>query len=320
MNYPLKFSPILQEKIWGGSKLITELNKQSDSKAVGESWEISAVEGFESVVSNGSLKGISLPQLIEEFKTKLVGKTIYEQFGNKFPLLIKFIDAKADLSVQLHPNDELAKARHNSFGKTEMWYIMNATKEARLNIGFKQTINKAEYLQALENKQLVDVLHFEPITEGDSFFIRPGKVHAIGAGTLLAEIQQTSDITYRIYDWDRLDNQGNSRELHTELALDAIDFEKKNDYKLNYQPVINQSVTVGKCRYFTTSFLQVEREISKNYHSIDSFIIYMCVGGKLTVSAGEGSETIQRGETILLPAAIKEVQIKGDGKLLEIWV
>lgn len=235
IDYPIKFRPILQDKIWGGSKLRDVLNKPTTRDRVGESWEISGVKGHISVVDNGSEAGKNLQELLEEYGAKLVGEKIYKQFGNDFPLLIKFIDAKTDLSVQLHPNDELAKQRHNSFGKTEMWFVMQADEGAKLNIGFNKSVEKREYLEHLENGKITDLLNFEEVSKGDSVFINTGKVHAIGAGVLLAEIQQTSDITYRIYDWDRVDDEGNSRELHTALAIDAIDFEKKDDYQLSYE-------------------------------------------------------------------------------------
>jgi len=203
VDYPIKFRPILQEKIWGGNKLRDILNKKTNKENVGESWEISGVKDFISEVSNGSEKGQKLTDLIRKYQADLMGKEIYKRFGDDFPLLIKFIDAKTDLSVQLHPNDALAKQRHDSFGKTEMWYVMQADKGSKLNIGFNKTTNKEEYVNHLENKKILDILNFEEVDKGDSVFINTGKVHAIGGGILLAEIQQTSDITYRIYGWDQ---------------------------------------------------------------------------------------------------------------------
>ena len=232
--YPLKFQPILKEKIWGGQKLNKVLNKSSLAKNVGESWEISDVEGDTSIVINGNLKGNSLKQLLEDYKDELIGTKNHKIFGNKFPLLIKFIDAKQDLSIQLHPNDELAAKRHNSFGKTEMWYVMQADDDANLIVGFNQEVTPETYLKHLENKTLTEILNFDTVKTGDTYFIEVGRVHAIGAGVLLAEIQQTSDITYRVYDWDRVDDQGNERELHNDLAIDAIDFEMENDFRVSY--------------------------------------------------------------------------------------
>jgi len=208
--------------IWGGDKLINRFNKESTKDNIGESWEISDVTKDESVVSNGALQGMILPEILEEYKEQLVGNHVYEHFQNKFPLLIKFIDAKKPLSIQVHPNDRLARERHNSFGKTEMWYIMDAEPEGNLVVGFKKNSNKEEYVKHLENKTLMDILNDDKVQQGDVYFIPTGRVHAIGGGVMLAEIQQTSDITYRIYDWDRPDQNGNYRELHTDLALDAI--------------------------------------------------------------------------------------------------
>ena len=224
IDYPLKFKPILKEKIWGGEKLKDLLNKESDKNNIGESWEISTVENDISTIVNGKWKGKSLKELIEMFGDHLLGNKVYQEFGNQFPLLIKYIDAKEALSIQLHPNDELAKSRHNSFGKTEMWYVMQADQEANLQVGFKDLVNKETYINNVKNKTLVEILNFDEVEKGDVYFIPTGRVHAIGAGVLLAEIQQTSDITYRIYDWERKDSNGNYRDLHTDEALEAIDF------------------------------------------------------------------------------------------------
>lgn len=321
IDYPIKFRPILQDKIWGGDKLKNELNKPTNRERVGESWEISGVKGYVSVVDNGSEKGTNLQELIEKYQGGLVGKKIYEQFGNDFPLLIKFIDAKTDLSVQLHPNDELAKQRHNSFGKTEMWFVMQADEGAKLNIGFNKTVDQQEYLDHLENGKLLEILNFEEVKKGDSVFINTGKVHAIGAGVLLAEIQQTSDITYRIYDWDRVDDEGNSRELHTALAIDAIDFEKKEDYKLSYDKTENQSSEVASCEYFTTNYLPVSGTVSKDFSAIDSFVIYMCIDGEVTIEAHGKKESLEKGESILIPANLKNFKIAGNSaELLEVYI
>lgn len=321
IDYPIKFRPILQDKIWGGSKLRDVLNKPTTRDRVGESWEISGVKGHISVVDNGSEAGKNLQELLEEYGAKLVGEKIYKQFGNDFPLLIKFIDAKTDLSVQLHPNDELAKQRHNSFGKTEMWFVMQADEGAKLNIGFNKSVEKREYLEHLENGKITDLLNFEEVSKGDSVFINTGKVHAIGAGVLLAEIQQTSDITYRIYDWDRVDDEGNSRELHTALAIDAIDFEKKDDYQLSYEKKENQSSEVASCEYFTTNYLPVNGDVQKDYSELDSFVIYMCVDGEVKIDTGKHSEILQKGESLLLPAILNDIKITGSGaELLEVFI
>ena len=321
LNYPIRFEPILKEKIWGGNKLKNILNKNSDREDLGESWEISGVKGDISVVENGPLKGQTLKALLEKYKQRLLGERNYKIFGADFPLLIKFIDAKTELSVQLHPHDELAKKRHNSFGKTEMWYIMQADEGAEINVGFKKSISKAEYLEHLNSGKITDLLNFEKVKKGDSFFINTGKVHAIGAGVLLAEIQQTSDITYRIYDWDRVDSEGNARELHTDLALDAIDFEKKDDFKMDYSCEKNKVNNIASCEYFTTNFLPVKGTITKDCSNLDSFVIYMCVSGEAEISVDGNSEKIIQGQTLLIPAENDQVKITSEGaELLEVFV
>jgi mannose-6-phosphate isomerase len=318
--YPLKFQPILKERIWGGNKLKSLLNKNSTKANIGESWELSDVEGDTSIVSNGNLKGQSLKKLLIEYGQEILGNKSHKIFGNKFPLLIKFIDAKDDLSIQLHPNDELAAKRHNSFGKTEMWYIMQAEKDSNLILGFKQKVTPELYLKHLEEKILPEILNFEKVISGDTYFIEVGRIHAIGAGALLAEIQQTSDITYRVYDWDRKDTQGNERELHNDLALDAIDFDMENDFKVTYSKTKNQSNKMVSCPYFTTNYLQVTDSIIKeNFH--DSFIIYICVEGSANIITENYTETIKKGETVLLPAAITSFEITAKNvTLLEVYV
>ena len=320
MLYPLKFQPILKDKIWGGEKLNQHFNKSSDSKDLGESWEISTVPNDVSVIANGELKGQSLQDLVNDYKSDLLGDKNWERFGNEFPLLIKFIDAKQDLSIQLHPNDELAKKRHNSFGKTEMWYVMQADKDANLIVGFNGDVDKETYLKHLEDNTLTKILNFDTVKEGDTYFIEAGRVHAIGAGVLLAEIQQTSDVTYRVYDWDRVDDNGNARELHNDIAIDAFDFEMENDFRIDYQKEKNTSNKMVSCPFFTTNFVEIDSELDvKNTH--DSFLIYMCVDGEVEVSTGVSSEYISKGETILIPAEIKNFTLKSDyGKLLEVYV
>lgn len=318
--YPIKFTPILKEKVWGGTKLNEILHKNSCFQNTGESWEISGVKENISVVENGKLKGKSLKEIISEFKDELVGNKVYNTYGEDFPLLFKFIDAQSNLSVQLHPNDELAKKRHNSFGKTEMWYIVQADKGAKLNLGFKESLKPDTYLEFLKNDRITELLNFEEVSKGDSFIINAGLVHAIGKGVLLAEIQQTSDITYRIYDWNRKDLDGKKRELHTDLALEAINFKKKENPKLNYKSVPNVSSQIFSSQYFTTNFLRVKGEVIKNYNCIDSFVVYMCVEGKARVYVNSKSERLEKGESLLIPAAVNEVKIKAEtANILEIY-
>jgi mannose-6-phosphate isomerase len=233
-------------------------------------------------------------------------------------LLFKFIDAKEDLSIQVHPNDALAKERHNSFGKTEMWYVMQADEKARLVVGFKDKTNRKEYQKHLENNTLVAVLNETPVKEGDAFFLETGTVHAIGGGVLLAEIQQTSDITYRLYDWDRVDANGVGRELHTDFALDAINFEPTNT-KLNYDAAKNKSVNLVECPFFKTNILQ----ISEKYNwkkTKESFTVFMCTEGSFTISMLHFQSEFRKGDTLLIPAIIDGFEIIGDASLLEITI
>ena len=318
--YPLKFTPILKDKIWGGQKLKSILNKNSDSPNVGESWELSDVEGDTSIVCNGSLKGQSLKQLLANYKEDLVGLQNYRIFQNKFPLLIKFIDAKEDLSIQLHPNDELAAKRHNSFGKTEMWYVFQADKDSNLIVGFNQEMTPEKYLKHLKDKTLTRILNFDKVKEGDTYFVEVGRVHAIGAGVMVAEIQQTSDITYRVYDWDRVDVDGNERELHNDLAIDAFDFDMPDNFRVTYDKTPNHSNEMVSCPYFTTNYLKVNQSLKKeNNHG--SFIIYMCVDGEAEIITDGFAENIKKGETILLPAVIENYEISSkNATLLEVYV
>lgn len=318
--YPLKFDPILKEKIWGGQKLKSQLNKDSNLLNIGESWELSDVEGDISTVSNGRLKGSSLKQLLKEYKGELIGEKNFEIFKENFPLLIKFIDAKENLSIQLHPNDELAARRHNSFGKTEMWYVMQADDDANLIVGFKDDITPELYLKHLREKSLTEILNFDKVKTGDTYFIEVGRVHAIGAGVMLAEIQQTSDITYRVYDWDRKDEMGNERELHNELAIDAINFNMPDDFRVSYNIDENQSNQMVSCAYFTTNYLDLTHNIEKK-NMTNSFLVYMCVEGQCKIVYNDFSEDLIKGETILIPAALGHFEIvTNNAKLLEVYV
>jgi len=319
--YPLKFKPILKERLWGGTKLRDVLNKPIESDITGESWELSGVSGDISEVSNGTLQGTSLQELITLHGESLLGKSVVERFGNEFPILIKFIDAKQDLSIQLHPNDALAKRRHNSFGKTEMWYIMDANPGSQLIVGFNKDVEKTEYIESLESGNLLNLMNYEEVNEGDTFFINTGKIHAIGAGVLLAEIQQTSDITYRVYDFDRRDKDGNLRELHTSLAIDAIDYEQKNDFKVNYQKYKDVTNAMVDCPYFKTNFLDLSKNIGLDVSQRDSFTIYMCVGGEAKISNDWGTTDIKKGETVLIGASSSNINIDTKGaKLLEVTI
>lgn len=321
--YPLKFVPVLKEKIWGGNKLSKLLNKAVCKDNIGESWEISGVKGSVSVVSNGFLQGHSLVELIEVYKSKLLGKSVFEKFGSDFPLLIKYIDAKETLSVQVHPDDEVAKARHNSFGKTEMWFVLDAEKGAGIINGFKRDTNKEEYEHAVRSGKLIELLNVEEVNAGDVFLIPAGRIHAIGKGIMVAEIQQTSDITYRVFDWNRTDDKGRSRELHTDLALDVLNYKSQKQYKKIYKSKNNDTVNLIDCKYFTTNIIILTKNLEKDYSKIDSFVIYLCLEGEFYIhSETETVFKISKGETVLIPATMRQMELKSDkiSKLLEVYI
>ncbi|WP_248722303.1 type I phosphomannose isomerase catalytic subunit [Seonamhaeicola sp. ML3] len=319
--YPLKFSPLFKYRIWGGVKLKTHLNKDYLEENIGESWEVSDVKGDETTVLNGALSGKTLRALIAEYKGDFVGESVYEKFGNEFPLLIKFIDAKTPLSIQVHPSNEIAKVRHNAFGKNEMWYVMQADDEAELIIGFENDITKEDYQEHLINSSVLEVMHREKVRSGDTFYIPTGRVHAIGAGVLLAEIQQTSDVTYRIYDYDRVDAKtGKKRDLHNDLAIDVLDFQAQESYKADYELEVNKFNTLVHSPYFKTNIVQLKGHVEKDYSKLDSFVIFMCVEGNAEVVYLEETYTLDYGETILLPACLDAVVIKSNSaKLLEVY-
>lgn len=323
MLYPLKFKPIFKEKIWGGKKLAEVLNKATGARDnIGESWEISAVSEHISEVSNGFLAGNNLQELTEIYMGDLVGEKIYDRYGIEFPLLIKFIDASDDLSIQVHPDDALAKQRHQAYGKTEMWYVLDADKGAKLISGFNKEINREEYLQHLQADKLPEILNYEEVATGDVFFIPAGRVHAIGKGILLAEIQQTSDITYRIYDFNRKDASGKLRELHTDLAVDAIDYTYYKNYRTSYIQKVNKTTNLVECDYFTTNLLQFDTEITKDYVGLDSFVILMALDGKFTLHYNSDQKIrVEKGETILLPNVLNNVTFQPEkkAKLLEVY-
>ena len=319
LKYPIKFIPILKEKIWGGNKLASLLNKASKNN-IGESWEISGVKDNVSVVSNGLLKGKSLKELITTFEGAILGHKVFKSFGNNFPLLFKFIDANKDLSVQLHPNDQLAKKQHNSFGKNEMWYVLGIEEGAKLILGFSKQVDQEIYQKHLVENTLSEILQYKNVKKGDSFFIETGTVHAIGAGVVLAEIQQSSDITYRIYDYNRPGLDGKLRELHTDLAIDAINFESKTT-ELDYKDEINIPVRLCKSKYFYTNKLIISNSIHRDLSLIDSFIVYMFLEGEGTIKVNEYSETFKEGDTVLIPALIENIKIISKSAIfLEIYI
>jgi mannose-6-phosphate isomerase len=321
---PIKFIPVLKEKIWGGTKLIDMLHKESSIQIdmIGESWEISTVNDVISVVSDGKYKGKTLLELIKLYPKGLLGNKVAENFPDEFPLLIKFIDAKTDLSIQLHPDDELAKKRHQSYGKTEMWYVMQAEEDAEIILGFNKKISKKTYNDYLNKGEITKILNFIKVKKGDVFFIPTGTIHAIGAGVLLAEIQQTSDITYRVYDWNRTDKNGKPRKLHTKEALDALDFSINKTHKVTYNVKENTSHKLVECPYFNADIVSVNGKINKEFNKRDSFTIFMCVSGDSKINYQGGSVSLSYGETILIPNVLNKIEIEAVNKaeLLEVYI
>ncbi|MDB5258457.1 MAG: mannose-6-phosphate isomerase [Chitinophagaceae bacterium] len=325
LNYPLRFKTIFKEKIWGGKKIKEVLGKDfSPLSNCGETWELSAVSGNVSEVLNGALKGKDLQSLCNEFKGKLLGEKVSAAFGTEFPLLIKYIDANDDLSVQVHPDDKLAKEKHGCKGKTEMWYIMQADQGATLNSGFAKETTKEEYAKAIQQGHSLDFLNFEKVKSGDVFFMPAGRIHYIGKGVMLAEIQQTSDITYRIYDFDRKDDQGNKRELHVKDGVEALDFTVYPEYKTKYIIKNNGSAEVVRSEFFNTNVIELK---SAHHYGLpvgkrDSFTILICVEGEGKVEGDFSAEPIKAGDVLLVPAALKHVVVttKSAIRVLEVYV
>ena len=302
MLYPLQFSALLKERLWGS-----------------ESWEISAVEGDVSKVANGFLKGNSLAELVEVYMGDLVGDKVFSRFGEEFPMLIKFIDARDRLSVQVHPSDELAAARHGAFGKTEMWVILQSGPDAKLFIGFKEGVTREMYVDAVADGSVGELLNEVPVQPGDAFFIPAGTVHAIGEGIVLAEVQQTSDLTYRIFDWNRVDEKGNPRQLHTELALDAIDFAAPVR-RVTQRPPAGEAALLVESPYFTTNLVDVAGRAERSLSSRDSFTIYICMAGEVRLTAPGGEVTLKTDSVVLIPADQDEITLEGSGQLLETYI
>lgn len=297
-------------RMWGGEKLKTVLDKNYQGASMGESWEISAVQGSETQVANGKLKGQTINQLTAQFAERFLGKRVMERFGTEFPLLIKFIDAKTPLSIQVHPSDALARERHNSFGKNEMWYIMQADPGAEIVVGFNQQLNGDSYKKYIVEKTFASTLNEIKVQAGDTFYIPTGRVHAIGAGVLLAEIQQSSDVTYRIYDYDRVDaSTGKTRELHVDLAADAIDYQLHDKYHTDYEKKVNEVNAMVDSPYFTTNYIELDGILNTDHSHKDSFVIYMCVEGAASLRYENVNYNIKMGECILLPACVNECTV-----------
>lgn len=321
--YPLKFDPIYKQLIWGGEKLKENYGKTGAPPQTGESWEISGVENNISIVANGFLKGNDLEELIEIYMGDLVGDKVFREFELRFPVLIKYINSNDDLSIQVHPDDRYAEEHHGGKGKTEMWYIMEAEEEAHLIVGFRENIDRKSFMERLNGNTLEKILNFISIEKGDVLFIPAGRIHAIGPGIVLAEIQETSDLTYRIYDWNRTGSNGKPRELHIEHALNVLDYKAHNDYKTDYAHIKNSSVNLADCPYFTTQMIHFDQPVDKDYNLIDSFVIYMCVDGHVDIYYRGGEPvTMKKGETILVPAMLKEISLipQVESRVLEVYI
>ena len=316
----IKFRPILKQVLWGGNKIISFKQLDAEMEQVGESWEVSGVKDNESIVANGQYEGMKLNDLVALLKGDLVGKENYERFGNEFPLLIKFIDASKQLSIQVHPNDEQAKAKGLKRGKTEMWYIMESAPDATLLSGLKRTITPEEYKAMVENNTITDALCEYRVGEGDVFYLPAGRIHSIGAGTFLAEIQETSDVTYRIYDFKRKDKDGNYRQLHTEAAAECIDYSVENDYRTKYEARKNEGVELAQCPHFTTSVYDLDEPMLLDYSELDSFVVLIALSGECTLSTGDVEMQLRAGETVLLPATTQTLNVSGTVKFLETFV
>ena len=318
---PLKFNALLKSTLWGGDKIIPFKNLDVQQENVGESWEISGVKGNETIVADGPYAGKKLNELVEELKGKMVGEDNYQRFGNEFPLLIKFIDARQDLSIQVHPTDEIAKMQGKERGKTEMWYLMDSDKDATLLCGLKKKITPEEYAQMVENDTIVDAIDRYEVKEGDCFFLPAGRIHAIGTGCFLAEIQQTSDVTYRIYDFKRKDKDGNYRQLHTKEAAECINYNVESNYRTDYTPVKNQGVSLVQCPYFNTAVYDLDEPMTIDYSELDSFVILIGLKGNATITDNEGNTfTLQAGESVLVPATTETLKVDGNIKFLETYV
>ncbi|MDE6341835.1 MAG: class I mannose-6-phosphate isomerase [Muribaculaceae bacterium] len=312
---PIRFIPYLKSVIWGGEKICRFKGIVQPEPNIGESWEISAVPGHESVVDGGPYSGMRITELIECFGPELLGKEVFARYDGKFPLLVKLIDAADNLSVQVHPDDDLARKRHDSLGKTEMWYIIDADKDAKIYSGLNRSLTPEEYVRMMADNTIEEALAVHDSHAGDVFFLPAGRVHAIGAGNLLAEIQESSDITYRIYDYDRRDTQGNPRELHTEQARDAIDYTFYDEYKSAPADASVADAVIAECGHFTVSRLLLEGEMSLEYNE-DSFTVLICLAGEATVEYEAGEMRLKAGETVLLPAVLNKFRLKGNATLL----
>lgn len=318
MLYPIKFKPIYKPKVWGGEKIKNLKSVKKTPDNCGESWEISALQGDLSVVANGFLKDNTIEEIIEVYMGEIVGDEIFDNFGYEFPLLIKIIEAKENLSIQVHPNDELAAERHNARGKSEVWYVLESEKGAKLISGFCKNTNSNEFFDAIEKEDFENLLNIVETKAGEVYYIPAGRVHSLGEGNLILEVQQTSDVTYRVYDYNRKD-----RELHLDLAKDVIDYSKTENLKINFSKKADNQNKIISNQFFTLNYIPIMNEIQKNYYNLDSFVVYFCVNGKVQIKTPSNkTETLSKGETILIPAAIKDVNIIPEiySEIIEIYI
>jgi len=321
--YPLKFKPVFDDRVWGGVRIRTRLGLDFAPLArCAEAWVLSGVEGKQTVVSNGFLAGNGINELVDVYMDDLVGEKVFDKHGSVFPLLIKFIDAREWLSVQVHPDDDLARKRGMPNGKTEMWYVIDADDNSQLISGFNRNVTQKLFLDHLQQKALRQILNFEKVQKGDVFFMPSGRIHALGPGILLTEIQQTSDATYRVYDWDRLDAQGNPRETHVEQALAAIDYNVCTDSRTDYNLKPDITTELVNCPYFTTNLFELARPLEKNYEEVDSFVVYICLEGGMSIKCGDEITDVLKGELLLIPAMMDRVEIypERNVKFLEVYI
>ena len=323
--YPLLFEPNLHSVVWGGNQLRPYKGLEPSDEPIGESWEVSAVPSSTSIISNGAYKGKDLISIINEQSEAILGKKVNEKYDGKLPLLVKFIDAKRDLSIQVHPNDEMAMREHGKMGKTEMWYVIKAEEGAHLYAGFKEEITPQEYLQRIADESITEVLADHQVKTGDVFYLPAGRVHAICGGILLAEVQQSSDVTYRIYDYNRLGLDGKPRELHTELAAKALDYHVEEEYRTAYSESPNKAIQIIDTPYFDVRVLEISKSFHRNMKKYDSFIITMCIEGDCKIHVrSTGEETLlKQGNSTLIPAAIADYDIipqQGTTRILDAFI
>ena len=307
-----KFNSILKPVLWGGDKLLAFKHLPPQHEPIGESWELSAMPGRESVVAQGHDRGLTLTQLVQRYGADLVGEDVYRRHGNCFPLLIKLIDARRDLSIQVHPDDEMAQHRHGCSGKNEMWYILEADQGAIIRAGFNRQLTPEEFDRCLADGTILEVINETRSQSGDTFFIPAGQIHTIGAGNMLVEIQQSSDVTYRVWDYNRRDASGNLRELHVQEAREALSFDPRDGQVLDGSAVGHGMTRLVDCREFTVHRLEVEHSQSLGWTSPHSFVAMVCIAGQAVIAApGIDAVTLAQGETALVPARVDRVEVTG---------